>query len=243
MLASRLKKLTTALLAATSLGLAAPALAAKPPITFVAAIIQSGPFKVTDGQNLAGIQFAVDEINAHGGIGGAPIKLDVIDTELNAATTKRKATDAVLQDHAAAIIGASGSDVLRALIAVGQQYQVPVFAFAGETDELTGSQFQPALFRIASSTTMHANAVVYALKQDYPKVKKVFLLDQDYSFGHASAVGFAAALQRLDPGVKVVGNVFHPRGAADFSPYLQQIQASGADFVASKLEEVGLLAP
>ena len=231
MLASRLKKLTAALLTAPSLGFAAPALAAKPPITFVAAIIQSGPFKVTDGQNLAGIQFAVDEINAKGGIDGAPIKLDVIDTELNAATTKRKATDAVLQDHAAAIIGASGSDVLRALIAVGQQYHVPVFAFAGETDELTGAQFQPALFRVASSTTMHANAIVFALKQDYPNVKKVFLLDQDYSFGHASAVGFAAALQRLDPGVKIVGNVFHPRGAADFSPYLQQIQASGADFV------------
>ncbi len=31
--------------------------------------------------------------------------------------------------------------------------------------------------------------------------------------------------------MEVVGNVFHPRGAANFSPYLQQIQASGADFV------------
>ncbi len=28
-----------------------------------------------------------------------------------------------------------------------------------------------------------------------------------------------------------MGSVFHPRGTADFSPYLQQIQASGADFV------------
>ncbi len=217
------------------LGLAAlqPAQAAsdKPPITFLAAVIQSGPFSVTDGQNLAGIQFAVDQINAKGGIDGRRVKLDVIDTELNAAATRRKTVDAVLQDHVSVIIGASGSDVLRALVAVGQQYHVPVLAFAGETDELTGSDFQPALFRVASSTTAHAAAIVYALKHDYPSARKVFLLNQDYSFGQASAVGFQKALSRLDPEVQIVGNVFHPRGAADFSPYLQQIQASGVDFV------------
>jgi len=227
------KGLAAALLAVTTLGGSAQADNAKEPITFLAAVIQSGPFKVTDGQNLAGIQFAVDEINGKGGIDGHPLKLDVIDTELNAAATRRKTIDAVLQDHVSAIIGASGSDVLSALVAVGQQYHVPVIAFAGETDELTGSNFQPALFRVASSTTMHAAAIVYALKRDYPDVKKVFLLNQDYSFGRASATGFRKALARLDPSVEVVGDVLHPRGAANFTPYLQQIQASGADFVLS----------
>ena len=46
------------------------------------------------------------------------------------------------------IIGASGSDILRALVSVGQQYHVPVFAFAGEADDMTGSRFEPALFRV-----------------------------------------------------------------------------------------------
>jgi ABC-type Fe3+/spermidine/putrescine transport system ATPase subunit len=221
---------------ATSIGGLAGSLPAKAeadnaPLTFMAAIIQSGPFRVTDGQNLAGIRFAVDELNAKGGINGHPVQLDVIDTELNAAVTRRKAVHAVLQEHVAAIIGASGSDILRALVSVGQQYHVPVIAFAGETDELTGEEFLPVLFRGASSTTMHAAAVVYGLKQAYPEVRKVFLLNEDYSFGHASADGFAKALARLDPGVQVVGNVFHPRGIADFSPYLQQIQAADDDLV------------
>jgi branched-chain amino acid transport system substrate-binding protein len=228
-----LNSFATSLLGATLFaGGGSPAVAdSAAPITFLAAIIESGSFKVTDAQNLGGIQFAVDQINAHGGINGHPVKLDVIDTELNAAVTRRKTVDAVLQDHVSVIIGASGSDILRALIAVGQQYHVPVIAFAGEADELTGSEFQPALFRVASSTSMHAAALVYALKHDYPGAKKVFLLNEDYSFGHQSAVGFQKALAALDPGVQIVGNVFHPRGAADFSPYLQQIQASGADFV------------
>jgi branched-chain amino acid transport system substrate-binding protein len=224
--------LKTTMLAAAALTAAStlPARAADP-IVFVAAIIQSGPFKVTDAQNLAGIQYAVNQINAAGGVAGHPIKLDVIDTELNAAATKRKVTDEVLNNNAKIIIGASGSDVLKALVAVGQQYKVPVIAFAGEADDMTGAKFEPALFRVAANTSMHAAAIVYAMKQDYPNVKKVFLLNQDYGFGHESEAGFKTALQRLDPGVQIVGDVFHPRGAADFSPYLQQIQASQADFV------------
>jgi branched-chain amino acid transport system substrate-binding protein len=228
------KYLKTTMLAAVALaglGGIQQAKAAAEPVVFVAAIIESGPFKVTDAQNLAGIQYAVSKINAAGGVDGRPIKLDVIDTELNAAATKRKVTDEILNNNAKFIIGASGSDVLKALVAVGQQYHVPVIAFAGEADDMTGAKFEPALFRVASNTTMHAAAIVYAMKQDYPNVKKVFLLNQDYSFGHESETGFKTALQRIDPGVQIVASVFHPRGAADFSPYLQQIQASGADFV------------
>jgi ABC-type branched-subunit amino acid transport system substrate-binding protein len=223
--------LKTIAAAAVIAAVSQPALADSSPVVFVAAIIQSGPFKVTDAQNLAGIQFAVAQINAAGGVAGHPVKLDVIDTELNAAATKRKVTDEILNHDAKIIIGASGSDVLKALVAVGQQYQVPVLAFAGEADDMTGAKFQPALFRVAANTSMHAAAIVYAMKQDYPNTQKVFLLNQDYAFGHESETGFKAALQRLDPGVQIVGSVFHPRGAADFSPYLQQIQASGADFV------------
>jgi ABC-type branched-subunit amino acid transport system substrate-binding protein len=227
------KFVRSTLLAATAVltASAMPARAANDPIVFVAAIIQSGPFKVTDAQNLAGIEFAVRQINAAGGVAGHPIKLDVIDTELNAAATKRKVTDEILNNNAKIIIGASGSDVLKALVAVGQQYKVPVIAFAGEADDMTGAKFEPALFRVAANTSMHAAAIVYAMKQDYPNVQKVFLLNQDYAFGHESETGFKTALLRLDPNVEIVGSVFHPRGAADFSPYLQQIQASGADFV------------
>jgi ABC-type branched-subunit amino acid transport system substrate-binding protein len=205
--------------------------AEKEPITFLAAIIQSGPFQVTDVQNLEGIKFAVKELNANGGIDGHPVKLEVIDTELNAAATRRKAIAAILQNKVKVIIGSSGSDILKALIAVGQQYHVPVIAFAGETDELTGVDFEPSIFRVASNTAMHASGIVYASIKTYPDIKKVFLLNEDYSFGRASAAGLEKALKRLAPNIQIVGNVLHPRGAANFSPYLQQIQASGADFV------------
>lgn len=221
--------LTSALL---STALAGPALAQdKDPIVFATAIILSGPFKVTDAQNLAGVQYAVKQINDAGGINGHPIKLDVIDTELNAATTKRKFTNEILTNHAKVIIGSTGSDVLKALVAVGQQYHVPVVSFAGEADDLTGEHFQPALFRVAANTSMHTAAAVYGVSKVYPDTQKIFLLNEDYAYGHESDAGFKAALHKLLPNAQIVGDVYHPRGIADFSPYLQQIQASGANIV------------
>jgi hypothetical protein len=76
-----------------------------------------------------------------------------------------------------------------------------------------------------------SGTAILACERTYPDIKKVFLLNQDYSFGRASAIGFEKVLKRLAPNVEIVGNVLHPRGAANFSPYLQQIQASNADFV------------
>ena len=66
----RLSRLKTALLGATAaLGFTAtvPAMAAdKTPIVFVAAVIESGPFKVTDVQNLAGVRYAVEQVSCAG---------------------------------------------------------------------------------------------------------------------------------------------------------------------------------
>ena len=225
------RRLAAVAAVALAMGLS-PAAGAAPdtsPITFLTAEILSGPFKVTDIQNLAGVQFAVEQINNAGGINGRPVRLVVIDTELSAAVTRRKATDAILRDHPSVIIGASGSDILRSLVSVGQRFRVPVISFAGEDDALTGSEFQPALFRVAASTAMHASALVFALEHDVPNARKVFLLNEDYSFGRSSAQDLAAALKRLSPGNTIVGNVFHPRGEADFTPYLQRVEASGAD--------------
>ena len=108
----------TLLLGATAgIGLAAlqPArAAAKDPIVFVAAIIQSGPFKVTDAQNLAGVQFAVQQINKAGGVNGHPIKLDIIaDAPLSRQRKKmaNRRRNLRLVNHNFGNVGVSGCNV------------------------------------------------------------------------------------------------------------------------------------
>lgn len=63
-------------------------------------------------------------------------------------------------------------------------------------------------------------------------VRKVYLLNQDYSFGHDVSALARVALKARRPDIAVVGDEFHPIGRVkDFAPYVEKIRASGADAV------------
>ena len=57
-----------------------------------------------------------------------------------------------------------------------------------------------------------------------------FLLTADYAFGHQMAAELTRVVEA--GGGKIVGNVNHPLGTADFSSFLVQAQSSGAQIVA-----------
>jgi branched-chain amino acid transport system substrate-binding protein len=65
-----------------------------------------------------------------------------------------------------------------------------------------------------------------------PMVNKVYLINQDYSAGHAAATAARAMLAQKRPDISIVGDEFHPLGQVkDFSPYVAKIKASSADTV------------
>lgn len=65
-----------------------------------------------------------------------------------------------------------------------------------------------------------------------PEIKKVYLLNQDYSFGHAVRSAARAMLKQKRPDIEIVGDEVTPlQKVNDFSPYIAKIKASGADTV------------
>jgi branched-chain amino acid transport system substrate-binding protein len=65
-----------------------------------------------------------------------------------------------------------------------------------------------------------------------PQIKKVYLINQDYSFGKAVAAAARKMLAEQRPDVEIVGDELHPlQKVQDFSPYVAKIKASGADTV------------
>jgi len=60
--------------------------------------------------------------------------------------------------------------------------------------------------------------------------KKWFFISADYAFGAALEAGLRPMLAKN--GAQVVGGVKHPLGTTDFSSYVLQAQASGADVIA-----------
>ncbi|WP_119353824.1 branched-chain amino acid ABC transporter substrate-binding protein [Azohydromonas sediminis] len=86
-------------------------------------------------------------------------------------------------------------------------------------------------FRFDADTSMKMEALTTYMR-DEKNVKKVYLINQNYSHGHQVAKYFKEALARKRPDVQIVGEDLHPLGQVrDFAPYVAKIKASGADSI------------
>ncbi|MCZ7558692.1 MAG: branched-chain amino acid ABC transporter substrate-binding protein [Burkholderiaceae bacterium] len=65
-----------------------------------------------------------------------------------------------------------------------------------------------------------------------PEIKKVYLINQDYAFGHSVEKAAEEYLKRKRPDIQVVGKDRHPLAQVrDFAPYVAKIKAAGADTI------------
>jgi branched-chain amino acid transport system substrate-binding protein len=97
----------------------------------------------------------------------------------------------------------------------------------GSTD-LTGKDCSPYGFQWTWDNHAVASATARALVEQGRK--SWFFITADYAFGHSLEAEAADTVKQLGGTIK--GSVRHPLGASDFSSYLLQAQASGADVVA-----------
>ncbi|MFN0039360.1 MAG: ABC transporter substrate-binding protein [Burkholderiales bacterium] len=86
-------------------------------------------------------------------------------------------------------------------------------------------------FRVHYHADTELNFVTdYLAKQQ--SVRKVYLMNQDYAFGHVISKSSRALLARKRDDIQIVGDDLVPLGKVkDFAPYAAKIKASGADTV------------
>ncbi|MCM2250809.1 MAG: branched-chain amino acid ABC transporter substrate-binding protein [Ramlibacter sp.] len=86
-------------------------------------------------------------------------------------------------------------------------------------------------FRLDADTSMKIEALTSYMK-DLPKVKKVYLINQNYAHGQQISKFFKEGIQRKRPDVQIVGDELHPLAQVkDFAPYVAKIKASSADSI------------
>ncbi|AWB24963.1 ABC transporter permease [Methylobacterium currus] len=95
------------------------------------------------------------------------------------------------------------------------------------TPDLTGKACSPVGLHWAYDNYALGNVVAGAVVRR--GLKKWFFLTADYSFGHALE-SQAARVVKANGGT-VIGSARHPLGSSDFSSFLLQAQASGADVI------------
>jgi len=107
-----------------------------------------------------------------------------------------------------------------------------VFFNHGAIDpDLTNSKCSYWHFRTDADGSMKVAALTSYIK-DLPEIKKVYLINQNYSHGQQTSKFSREMLAAKRPDIEIVGDDFSPLAQVrDFAPYVAKIKASGADTV------------
>ena len=180
-----------------------------------------------------GVNLAVEEINAGGGIMGRKIDL-IAEDSVNPQTASTKAERLIERDKVVAIIGEISSASGLAIAQVAQRNRILFFNTGCNSDELRGKSCNRYMFHTEAANTMYVNACGQALLRDgMVKGKKWYSLTADYAFGH-DLLKVAKRFMQAN-GAEFVADELVPTDVADFSPYLLKIRNSKPDLVVSNL--------
>jgi branched-chain amino acid transport system substrate-binding protein len=201
----------------------------------------SGPFANAGESVQRNLQFAIDRVNGRGGvsIGGVrrPFELLPMDSKGQAdealgllrLAADRKAPF-VLQGNSSAIAAAISEAVSRHNERA-PDLRMLFLNYSAVDPALTNERCSFWHFRFDAHADMRMAALADAIAGNR-SVRRVYLINQDYSFGRHVARSAREAIGRRRPDVQVVADELHPLGRIrDFAPYALKVAASGADTV------------
>ena len=195
----------------------------------------SGPFGNVGQNQLKNWQFITDRLNGAKNAAGVKFEIVGIDSKSSPQEALNGLKSAIDQGIRYVAQG-NGSAVALALADAIAKHnernpgkEVIFLNYAAVDPALTNEKCSFAHFRFDADTSMKMEALTSFMK-DQPKVKKVYLLNQNYSHGQQVAKYFKEGLARKRPDAQIAGEDLHPFGQVkDFAPYVAKIKASGAD--------------
>jgi len=188
----------------------------------------TGTYAAVGKNELIGAQYAIEQINAKGGILSRKAELLVEDsTSGDAGTAVQKARKLIDRDKIDFLLGNVNSALTLAMAAVAAEKKTLMVVPGGHTDAVTGTSCHWNVFRICNTTQMEANAVTPALIKTAGK--KWYYITPDYAFGHTLQAGLEKACAAA--GGSKVGGDLAPLGTTDFSSYLIKAQAANPDVI------------
>lgn len=192
------------------------------------------------GQNqVRSFQFFADKFNNDAKLNPAGVRYELIafDNKLS-PTESLTALKAAIDQGVRYVTQGDGSSVAAALIDAISKHnernpgkEIVFLNHSAVDPDFTNSKCSYWHFRFDADTSMKMEAMTTFIK-DQPDLKKVYLLNQNYSHGHQVAKFAKEILKRKRPDIQIVGEDLHQLAQVrDFSPYIAKIKASGADTI------------
>ncbi len=216
--------------AAVTAGLAAPALAQdKVKLVDVVELSGAGATAGTNWKN--GIDLAVADINAKGGILGKQIEIVHYDTQTNPGNT-RAAVQRAIDEGTYAVLGPVFSGPIGASMQIAQRAEIAQLV-GGEAAGLTkqGNQY---IFRTSLSQSAAMPKIAAYLKNTV-KAGSVAVVWVNNDFGKGGRDAIIPELEKA--GIKVAADIATEQGQADFAADAIKIKNANADAVFVYLNE------
>jgi branched-chain amino acid transport system substrate-binding protein len=216
--------------------------AAKKPVLIGGALALTGINAYVDEPALRGIQLAVDEINAKGGILGRPVEFVNLDSKSDPVTSSNVGVQLV-QRGANAIIPAADFDMGGPACREAQKAGIVCISTTASSPLFGSEALGDKVFTLSMwNTTMGATAAEYAYKtKNWTKAWVVTDTFIDYTTSLSRY--FIAQFKSL--GGKVLFEDTYTQGAQDFSAQLARIQASTETpdfiYVSSYMPDLGTI--
>ena len=198
----------------------------------------SGPFGNTGEAVYRNLLWATERVNARAATkGGVKFELKRYDSK-GQSEEATSALRSAIDDGAHIIMQGNSSAVAAVLIDAINKHnerepskRVLFLNYSAIDPALTNEKCSPWHFRFDAHVDMRMKALVEVLKED-TALKSIYIIGQDYSFGHAVAKEAKRQLALQRPDVVIVGEELHPIGRIkDFLPYAAKIKATGAQAV------------
>lgn len=176
-----------------------------------------------------GMELAVDEINAKGGVNGRKIELVTRDDNGNPGDTVRMAEELVSREKVEILTGAFLSNTGLALADFAKQKKF--FYLAGEplTDKMTWQGGNRYTFRLRPGTYMQAAMLVpEAAKLNK---KRWAIVYPNYEYGQSATAAFKQLLKAAQPDVEFVAEQATPLGKIDAGSVVQALADAKPDAI------------
>jgi branched-chain amino acid transport system substrate-binding protein len=217
-------------------GLAMPAIAQGATVRIAQLEILSGGFALLGETNARSIEVGVEEFNARA---GQSPKLEVQLFDSKGSAQEAQAIFAQVADQGVRYVTGGGtSAVVSSLIDAIARHnernpgkEILYLNHQAIDPDFTNARCNFWHFRFDPHVFMRMDALTRFLAADR-SVQNVYLINQDYAFGHQVQNSAKEQLAAKRPDVKIVGEELHPIGRVrDFSPFVAKIRAAGADTI------------
>ncbi|HUB14238.1 MAG TPA: amino acid ABC transporter substrate-binding protein [Acetobacteraceae bacterium] len=233
MLGRRLYQAAIWFAAAVALACAAPARAAdQTPITIGFGMALTGGLAPNGKAALLAMQIWQDQVNAHGGLLGRPVKLIYYDDQSNPSTVPGIYTKLLDVDHVDLAVSGYGTNMIAPAMPIMIQHKMTFLSLFGLA---VNTEFHyPNYFSFVPTggpepkQSFAAGFFATAMAQN-PKPKTLAIVGADAEFPHNAMDGARVSAKQYN--LKIVYDHNYPPSTTDYTPIIRAIQATNPDLV------------